>query len=87
MPHYFFPVYQAGRKVDDTEGTACHDLSAAKDYAVESARELANQAIGSGIPPSTLCVEIVDDAGRTLAALTIAEVIEHPAAPSFKPNC
>ena len=54
---------------------------------MESARELANQAIGSGTPPSTLCVEIVDSAGRTLAALTIAEVMEHPAAPSFKSNC
>ena len=87
MPHYFFPVYQAGRKVNDPEGTACDDFSAAKDYAVESARELANQAIGSGTPPSTLCVEIVDSVGRTLAALTIAEVMEHPAAPSFKLNC
>ncbi len=87
MPHYFFPVYQTGRKFDDPEGTACADFSAAKDYAVESARELATQAIDSGMPPSALCVEIVDGAGRTLAALTISEVIEHPAAPSFKSSC
>jgi hypothetical protein len=87
MPRYFFHVYQDDRRVDDTEGTACRDLEEAKNYAVESARELANQAIGNGTPPSTLCLEIADNMGRILAALTIAEVMENPGSPAFKQNC
>jgi hypothetical protein len=65
MPHYFFHVYQAERRIEDHEGTDCGDMSDAKEYAVDCARELASQAVGNGTPPSTLCVEIADEAGHT----------------------
>jgi hypothetical protein len=32
-------------------------------------------------------VEIRDVQGRTVAALTVAEVLEHPVHPAFKNNC
>ena len=87
MPRYFFHVYQNNRRISDREGTDCPDLGEAKSEAVVSAKELAGQAIGSSTPPSSLCVEIADEGGVTLTALTIAEVLEHPASPHFKKNC
>jgi hypothetical protein len=87
LPRYFFHVFQNGRKVPDREGTVCDDLTSAKLEAVGSAKELARQAIDSDVPPSTVCLEIVDEEDRVLAALTVGELLDNPTHPKFHDTC
>src|SRR3954469_14108739 len=87
MPNYFFHIYEDGHLVPDEEGSRCPDLEAAKREAAHSARDLARRALVTGEPVDALCVEIHDEQGRVLAALTAREVLSHPNAPGFNPAC
>ena len=87
MSRYFFHIYQHGTLIPDEEGSECLNLDAAKHEAMDSARDLARQALARGEPADGLCVEIHDDQNRVLAGLTIREVLAHPRHPSFAPSC
>jgi hypothetical protein len=87
MPLYFFHIFENGDFVPDEEGRTCSNLNAAKHEASASARDLAQQALDEGEPPDSACVEIHDAQGRVLAALSVAEVLEHPVRPSFSRSC
>lgn len=87
MPRFYFTVYDRSRKVPDREGTECEDLASAKLEAVTSAKELAKQAIDNDVAPGTICVEILNERGEIVSALTVQEVIDHPISPAFSASC
>ena len=87
MPRYFFDVLQKGRRTADVEGTVFETVEGAKADALVSAKELAKQAIDNDVPPGTVCLEITDETGTVVAALTIAEVLEQPVTPEFHQSC
>jgi hypothetical protein len=87
MVRFFFHVYEQGRLIPDEEGSLCADLDAAKTEAKASARDLARQALSEGQTVDDICVEIHDEGGRVLAALTIREILSHPDHPNFDSSC
>ena len=84
---YFFHIYNDGNRLSDEEGTECDGPKAARHEAIESAKDLARQAIGNGTPTDVICVEIEDNNGERVAALRVEEVITHPDTPEFRKVC
>lgn len=87
MSRFFFHIIDAGGIIPDEEGTECPNLLAAQAEAKSSARDLARQAIRRGASPSSICVEIHDQRGKVVSALTVQEVMAHPQHPSFDASC
>ena len=87
MERYFFNVRHGDRVISDPDGSLCEGAEAARLEAIDTAKDLAHRAIENGVPSSSLCVEIIDDDGIRIAALTVAEVLEHPVTPTFRDNC
>ena|ERR1700761_3921110 len=87
MHTYYFHIVRKGEFIPDEEGTRLPSLDAARHEAEASARDIARQAIADGARPMDLCVEIHDRQGNVLAALSIAEIMEHPQAPDFERSC
>jgi hypothetical protein len=87
MPRFFIDLRDSKGLVKDEEGAIYPHIEDALDEAKASARDLAQQCVRDRIPISSTCVEIRDVQGRTVAALTVAEVLEHPVHPAFKNNC
>jgi hypothetical protein len=87
MERYFFQVHQGGRTISDPDGSLCEDAAAARLEAIDTAKDLAHRAIENGVPSSALCVEIIGEDGVRVAALTVAEVLEHPDRPTFRDAC
>lgn len=87
MQRYFFQVHQSGRTIDDPDGSLCEDAAAARLEAIDIAKDLAHRAIENGLSSSAFCVEIIGADGIRIAALTVAEVLEHPDTPAFQEAC
>ena len=87
MERYFFQVHQGDRTICDPEGSLCEGTQAARLEAIHTAKDLAHRAIENGISSTTLCVEIMGEDGIRVAALTVAEVLEHPDTPVFRDTC
>ena len=87
MPRFFIDLRDQTGLVRDEEGAIYDHIEDALDEAKASARDLMRQYMDDRIPLSTSCVEVRDVQGRTVATLTVAEVLEHPVHPAFKSNC
>lgn len=87
MPRYFIDLRDRAGLVRDEEGSIYSHIEDALDEAKASARDLVQQYMDNRIPLGTSCVEVRDVQGRTVATVTVAEVLEHPVHPAFKNNC
>jgi hypothetical protein len=87
MPRFFIDLRDRSGLVKDEEGAIYNHIEDALDEAKASARDLVRQYIDERISLGTSCVEIRDVQGRTVATLTVAEVLEHPVHPAFKSAC
>jgi hypothetical protein len=87
MPRFFIDLRDSNGLVRDEEGAIYRHVEDALDEAKASARDMAQQYIQHGIPMGSTCVEVRDVQGRTVAALTVAELLEHPVHPAFKSDC
>ena len=87
MPRYFIDLRDKAGMIKDQEGSNFRDLEEALDEAKASARDLVRQYMDREIPLTETCVEVRDVQGRTVAAVTVAEVLEHPVNPHFKSEC
>jgi len=87
MAHYFIDLRDTDGMVRDEAGSSFSSLEDALDEAKASSRDLAKQYTDNCLPLTEACVEVRDMQGRTVAVLTIAEVLEHPVHPAFKTRC
>ena len=87
MPRYFIDLRDKGGMTRDEEGQDFASLEDALTEAKDSARDLIRQFIDRRTPLGETCVEIRDSHGQVVAALTVAEVLEHPVHPAFKNSC
>lgn len=87
MTRYFIDLRDARGTIRDEEGREFAHLEDALDEAKASARDMVQQYMQDRISLNETCVEVRDEAGRTLASLTVAEVLEHPVHPAFKSRC
>jgi hypothetical protein len=87
MPHFYIDLRDDAGTIRDEEGASFTDIEEALDEAKATARDLAKQLISNRKPLSQSCVEIRDTQGRTVAVLTVAEVLDHPVHPAFKNKC
>jgi hypothetical protein len=87
MPKFFIDVRDAGGIANDDEGSEFAHVEDALNEAKASACDLVRQYMDNQIPLTATCVEVRDTQGRTVAALTIAELLEHPVHPEFKSEC
>jgi hypothetical protein len=87
MPRFFIDLRDESGLVKDQEGAVYSHIEDALDEAKASARDLVRQYMDNQTPLGTTCVEVRDVQGRTIATLTVAEVLEHPVHPAFKNDC
>ena len=87
MPRFFIDLRDQSGVIHDEEGAFYSDIESALDEAKASARDLVQQYMDGRIPLGSTCVEVRDVQGRTVATLTVAEVLDHPVHPAFKSNC
>ena len=87
MPRYFFHIRNS-KHVDDEEGRQLPDLDAAREFALEGARDLVCADIRKGWLNLDHFMEVADDTGAVLLRLTFREAFqiegETPAAPQPK---
>jgi hypothetical protein len=87
MTRYFIDLRDKAGMVSDEEGADFPSLEAALNEAKASARDLVKQYLDNRTPLEESCVEVRDTDGQVVAALTVAEVLDHPANPAFKDQC
>lgn len=87
MPRYFIDLRDKAGMTRDEEGSDYPSLEEALNEAKDSARDVERQFIDTRTPLAETCVEVRDVQGRVVAALTVAEVLEHPIHPAFKNTC
>jgi hypothetical protein len=74
MPMYYFQQQDSGGVTEDPEGSELPDLTAARQYAVLSARELLASAIrfDTAVPDR---IFVVDENGNELLTVFITDVL------------
>ena len=72
MPRYFFHIRNSER-TDDEEGRELPDLDAAREFALEGARELVCADIKKGWLNLDHHIDVADEAGAVLFRLTFRE--------------
>lgn len=87
MPRFYIDIRDRSGLLKDEEGAVYEHLEDALDEAKASARDLIQQYLGSRTALGATCVEVRDVQGRTVASLTVAEVLDHPVHPAFKNEC
>jgi hypothetical protein len=87
VAHYFIDLRDTKGMVCDDEGADFDHVEDALEEAKASARDLVKQYVDNRVPLDESCVEIRDIDGRTVATLTVAEVLAHPIHPAFKSHC
>jgi hypothetical protein len=87
MPKFYFHFRESGRTVADEEGSEFSDLDAARDEAIQTARDLLSQAIRFGTTDVPDALVITDRAGQTLDTVLLLSVLPKPLrASAQKPN-
>ena len=84
MPRFFIDLRDKSGLIRDEEGAVYSHIEDALDEAKASARDLVQQYMDNRVPLGDSCVEMQS---RTIATLTVAEVLDHPVHPSFKNRC
>ncbi len=87
MSRFFIDLHDANGIVRDEEGAEYPHLEHALNEAKASARDMVQQYMDGRLSLNATCVEVRDHFGRTVATLTIAEVLDHPVHPAFKEHC
>ena len=87
LARYHFNVVDRHGTIPDEEGANFAFFSQALTEAEDSARDLAKHLLENRVVLLEQCVEIIDDAGRTVAALPVIEVLRHPKFPNFQKHC
>jgi hypothetical protein len=87
MPRFFIDLHDQKRDSPRPGGADYPHLEDALDEAKASARDMVRQYMQDRVTPHDTCVEVRDHQGRTVASLTVAEVLEHPSHPAFKQRC
>jgi hypothetical protein len=72
MPRYFFHVYNH-EIVMDEEGLDLPDLDAAREIALDSARDLVCDSVHQGHLNLDHRIEVVDESGATVIVLTFRD--------------
>jgi hypothetical protein len=72
MPRYFFNIFDDGGAVDE-DGMVLPDLAAARQEALEGARDLACEAIHNGHLNLDHYIEVADESGTKLLTVTFRE--------------
>jgi hypothetical protein len=75
MPTFYFHLKSGDRLVLDEEGSELADLTAARNEALQSARELLVSAIRSGNPSAPESIIVTDASGLTVDTLRLAAVL------------
>ncbi len=75
MGHFYFHLWAGDQLIRDEEGLDLPDVSAARHEAVESAREILAAAVRAGQAKVPDAFVILDEAGRTLDTVPLAEVL------------
>jgi hypothetical protein len=87
MARYFIDLRDAGGLIRDEEGAEYGHVEQALDEARASAQDVVRHHLDNQLSLNETCVEIRDASGRTVATLTVAEVMAHPLHPYFKSEC
>jgi hypothetical protein len=87
MPRFFIDLRDSNGIVRDEEGADYPHLEDALNEAKASAKDMVHQYMEDRISLNETCVEVRDTSGRTMATLTVAEVLDHPVHPAFKGHC
>ena len=74
MPRFYFHYQDGHRLRQDPEGVVLPDAEAAWYQAVRSAREISIRDMQAGALRPGQCVEIADEAGRSINAVPLEEV-------------
>ena len=72
MPHYFFHIYNHDITMDE-EGRDLPDLAAARELALDSARDLVCESVHHGHLNLDHRIEVQDEKGETVIVLTFRE--------------
>jgi hypothetical protein len=72
MPRYYFNIYNHEVTLDD-EGRELPDLGAARELALESARELVCESVHQGHLNLDHRIEVTDESGESVIVLTFRE--------------
>lgn len=72
MPRYYFHVFDHETTIDE-EGSELADIEAARDYALEAARDLVCESVKGGHLNLDHRIEITDDKNAPLLTLTFRE--------------
>jgi hypothetical protein len=87
MARYYIDLRDANGMLIDDEGADFDHVEDALNEAKASARDLIKQYVDNLVSLDESCVEVRDVHGRTVAVLTVAEVLRHPIHPAFKNHC
>ena len=87
MPRFYIDVRDERGLIQDEEGEEFDNLELALFEARASARDIAFQNIKSGRSTDSCCVEVRDERGQVVSALTVAEILAHPNNPQFRDRC
>ena len=75
MGRFYFHLQDGGELIPDLEGTDLPNCDAARQEALQSAREILSDAIRAGKPKTPEAFVIADEAGRMLDILPLAVVL------------
>jgi hypothetical protein len=76
MPIYYFHVRSGSELMRDPEGQEFASLEEARAEALGSARDLLAEGAGTGVDRSAWAVLVADEAGTTLAEVSLARAAE-----------
>jgi hypothetical protein len=75
MARFYFHIREHDHIKPDPEGCDLPDLAAARNEALQSAREILSSAIRGPDPHLFDCFVIADEAGRELATVSLKEAL------------
>ena len=83
MTRYFFHIIQNDENICDPEGAEFQHLDWAKQEAIATAKDIAQQDIRDGISLKDCRIEIRDSSGAVVASVDVHDVLDNPDRPSF----
>lgn len=75
MQRYFFHVIGGSRIYRDDEGVKLSDLEAARDYALQDARDLVCQSPEDVQYPADWTIQVCDQTGQELLAVPFSDAV------------
>jgi hypothetical protein len=82
MARYFFHLHDRSGRTEDEQGREVADLSSLRTRAVKAARSIIQADAGGGVIDLTARIEVANEAGETVLALSFAEAVDLITAPA-----